>query len=158
LRKILEKISPSGSATLSVSLPHAERQKSRGLLSFADGSEAALLLTRGSVLRDGDRLLAEDGAIIAVEAALEEVSVVVSSNQRELMRAAYHLGNRHVALQIEATRLVYLHDHVLDALVRELGLRVSVTQEPFEPESGAYSHAHEARARSRQAHADHESP
>ncbi len=138
MRKILEKLASTVPAQLSVTLDHAERQKSRGLLRLSDGTEAALILERGSNLHHGDRLLADDGAIIAVEAALEELSVVTAENPHSLMRAAYHLGNRHIPVQIEALRLAYQHDHVLDDMVRELGFQVSFASERFEPESGAY--------------------
>lgn len=155
MRKILEKLASSVSAQLSVTLDHVERQKSRGLLRLSDGTEAALILERGYSLRHGDRLLADDGVIIAVEAAKEELSIVTASNPLSLMRAAYHLGNRHIPVQIEALRLAYLHDHVLDDMVRELGFQVSFAHERFEPESGAYGrsehghgHAHLHRPRS----------
>ena len=138
MRKILEKLASSVQAQLSVTLDHAERQKSRGLLRLSDGTEAALLLDRGSSLRHGDRLLADDGAVIAVEAASEELSIVTANDPLSLMRAAYHLGNRHIPVQIEALRLAYLHDHVLDDMVRELGFQVSFASERFESESGAY--------------------
>ena len=142
MRKILEKLSASVPAKLAVTLEHAERQKSRGLLRLDDGTEAALLLERGSGLRHGDRLLADDGVVVAVEAAKEGLSIVTSSDPLDLMRAAYHLGNRHIPLQIEALRLAYLHDHVLDDMVRELGLQVTFAAEQFEPEAGAYGHGH----------------
>jgi urease accessory protein len=148
MRKILEKISPSVPAKVAVTLEHADRQKSRGLLRLDDGTEAALILERGSGLRHGDRLLADDGVVVAVEAAREGLSIVTSSDPLDLMRAAYHLGNRHIPVQIEALRLAYLHDHVLDDMVRELGFNVAFAAERFEPESGAYGgreghgHAH----------------
>lgn len=148
MRKIVEKISASVPAKVAVTLEHADRQKSRGLLRLDDGSEAALILERGSGLRHGDRLLADDGLVIAVEAAREGLSIVTSGDPLDLMRAAYHLGNRHIPVQIEALRLAYLHDHVLDDMVRELGFQVSFAAERFEPESGAYGgrgehpHAH----------------
>jgi urease accessory protein len=148
MRKILEKISASVPAKVAVTLEHAERQKSRGLLRLDDGTEAALILERGTGLRHGDRLLADDGVVVAVEAAREALSIVTSSDPLDLMRAAYHLGNRHIPVQIEALRLAYLHDHVLDDMVRELGFHVAFAAERFEPESGAYGgreghgHAH----------------
>ncbi len=88
-----------------MTLEHADRQKSRGLLRLDDGSEAALILERGSGLRPGDRLLADDGTVVAVEAAREGLSIVTAGDARDLMRAAYHLGNRHIPVQIEASRL-----------------------------------------------------
>jgi len=138
MRKIVEKIATTVPASVTVTLEHADRQKSRGLLRLDDGSEAALILERGSALRHGDRLLADDGLVIAVEAAREALSIVSASDPLDLIRAAYHLGNRHVPVQIEAARLAYLHDHVLDDMVRELGFQVSLGAEHFEPESGAY--------------------
>jgi len=143
MRKILEKVGASVPARLAVTLEHSDRQKSRGLLRLDDGSEAALLLERGSGgLCPGDRLLADDGVVVLVQAAMEGLSIVTAKDPLELARAAYHLGNRHVSLQIGALRLAYLHDHVLDEMVRTLGFQVSFAAEAFEPESGAYGHGH----------------
>ena len=99
---------------------------------------------RGIVLRGGDLLLAEDATVIEVVAADETVSIVKSLDPTALARAAYHLGNRHVAVQIGAGWLRYGHDHVLDDMVRGLGLDVVAEQAPFEPEAGAYGHSHGA--------------
>ncbi len=142
MRKILQKVATTTSATVAVTLDHSARQKSRGLLRLDDGSEAALLLERGSGLHPGDCLLADDGLVVVVQAALEGLSVVTARDPLELARAAYHLGNRHIAVQIGALRLAYLHDHVLDDMVRELGFSVAFAAEPFEPENGAYGHGH----------------
>ncbi|HYQ42289.1 MAG TPA: urease accessory protein UreE [Polyangiaceae bacterium] len=142
MRKILEKVAGSVPASVAVTLEYSDRQKSRGLLKLDDGSEAALFLERGTGLKHGDRLLAEDGVIVLVQAALEGLSIVTASDPLDLCRAAYHLGNRHVPLQISALRLAYLHDHVLDDMVRELGFNVTFAAERFEPESGAYGHGH----------------
>jgi len=130
-------------------LPFEKRQKSRLKVFLEDGREAGLFLPRGDILRGGDFLLAEDNSIIEVQADQETVSQVESHDPLLLARACYHLGNRHVALQIEKTQLRYLHDHVLDEMVQQLGLEVSVVQASFEPESGAYgghhghSHSHD---------------
>lgn len=142
MRKILEKVASNVPASLAVTLEHSDRQRSRGLLCLDDGSEAALLLERGSGLRHGDRLLADDGAVVLVQAAFEGLSIVTAADPLDLARAAYHLGNRHVAVQIEGLRLAFLHDHVLDDMLRELGFRVAFAAERFEPESGAYGHGH----------------
>jgi len=142
MRKILEKVAGSVTASVAVTLEHSDRQKSRGLLKLDDGSEAALLLERGTSLQHGDRLLADDGVVVLVQAALEGLSIVTASDPLDLCRAAYHLGNRHVPLQIGALRLAFLHDHVLDDMVRELGFQVTFAAERFEPESGAYGHGH----------------
>jgi urease accessory protein len=128
-------------------LPFGERSKSRLLALLDNGEEAGLFLERGSVLRHGDLLLADDGRVIAVEAASETVSTVHTDDAVMLARASYHLGNRHVALQIGSGWLRYQHDHVLDDMLRGFGLDVRVDEAPFEPEGGAYvaashSHAH----------------
>jgi urease accessory protein len=123
-------------------LPFELRQKSRLRARLASGVEVGLFLERGIVLRGGDLLLAEDGTIVEVVAALETVSTVKDSDATRLARAGYHLGNRHVPVEIGAGWLRYGHDHVLDDMVRGLGLAVVVEQAPFEPEAGAYGHSH----------------
>jgi len=126
-------------------LPFGERSKSRLRATLDNGEEAGLFLERGSVLRHGDLLLADDGRVIEVCAAPETVSTVHAADGLQLARASYHLGNRHVALQIGAGWLRYQHDHVLDDMIRGFGLEVVVEQLPFEPEGGAYvaaSHSH----------------
>jgi urease accessory protein len=121
-----------------LTLPFELRQKSRLRCLLDSGEEAGLHLARGTVLRGGDLLQAADGRIVAVVAAPESLSVVNSTDPLLLARVAYHLGNRHVAVQIVPGGLRYLHDHVLDDMVGGLGLQVGVQTLPFEPEGGAY--------------------
>jgi urease accessory protein len=130
-------------------LPFAERSRSRLRAMLDNGEEAGLFLERGTILRHGDLLLADDGRLVEVEAAPETVSTVRTDDALVLARASYHLGNRHVALQIGPGWLRYCHDHVLDDMLRGFGLDVQVERAPFEPEGGAYvaaphahSHAH----------------
>jgi urease accessory protein len=126
-------------------LAFADRSKSRLRAVLDNGEEAGLFLERGSVLRGGELLLADDGRVVEVQAAEETVSTVHTDNGLMLARASYHLGNRHVALQIGPGWLRYIHDHVLDDMLRGFGLAVTVERAPFEPEAGAYvsaSHAH----------------
>ena len=142
---ISRKLTESRAADLQVVLPFESRNKSR-LRTSVNGEEAGLFLERGTVLRGGDLLLADDGRVIQVVAAPETVSTVRAGGSGSLARAAYHLGNRHVALQIGAEWLRYQHDHVLDEMVRGLGFTVDIEQAPFEPEAGAYgagSHRHQ---------------
>jgi urease accessory protein len=148
LRTILSR---DAKASRSMTLPFERRAKSRLRAKLDDGTEVAVLLPRGTVLRGGDKLRADDGSIVAVVAAAESLSTVVSRDPWLLARAAYHLGNRHVALQIEPGRLRYEHDHVLDDLVRALGLEVTEESAPFEPEHGSYGGAH-----AHGAHHDHD--
>jgi urease accessory protein len=123
---------------LTVTLTLEQRQRSRLRVVLDDGQEAGILLPRGTTLRDGDGLFDAEGLAVRVRAAAECLSRVDCTDGLGLARAAYHLGNRHVALQIEPGRIYYPHDHVLDDLVRGLGLTVLVEERPFEPEPGAY--------------------
>ena len=134
--------------TTSVTLPIDVRVKSRARVTLNDGREAGLMLPRGLLLRGGDMLATEDGSeVIEVIAAAEPVSVVHCADPFLLARACYHLGNRHVPLQIMPGELRYHHDHVLDDMLRPFGLEVTFASLPFEPEAGAYasdahSHSH----------------
>ncbi|MFN2350185.1 MAG: urease accessory protein UreE [Thioalkalivibrio sp.] len=122
-----------------LSLPFETRQKSRFRAQLEDGTPVGVVLDRGHILRHGDRLENDDGVRIRIEASPEAVSQVRGNDPLLLARACYHLGNRHVPLQITADGLRYLHDHVLDDMVRGLGLDVEFTHAPFEPEAGAYA-------------------
>ncbi len=108
-------------------------------MTLDDGREAGLFLDRDAGLKEGDLLSDGKGLRVRVIAAPETVSTAACDDPRLLARACYHLGNRHVALQIEPGCVRYLHDHVLDEMVRALGLEVTVEQAPFEPEPGAYA-------------------
>ena len=136
----------------SLTLPFELRQRSRLVTRSDAGREILLTLPRGGVLRHGALLRVSDGSVLEVLAAPESLSVVESDSAVELLRAAYHLGNRHVALQIDARGLRYLHDHVLDAMLVGLGLSPRALEGPFEPEHGAYGHAHAHEAHAREAH------
>lgn len=144
---VLDEVS-AGTRTPSdtLTLPFERRQRSRLVAHLDSGRQITLMLPRGHVLRDGSLLEADDRSVIRVRSADEVLSVVVSEDAAALLRAAYHLGNRHVALQIGPGRLVYLHDHVLDDMLRGLGLDPTLARGPFEPEAGAYGrsegHAH----------------
>jgi urease accessory protein len=141
LLTITQRLTDSRPAQAKLILPFDLRQRSRLRAQLDSGEEVGLVLERGTLLRGGDRLLAEDGRVVVVEAAAEQVSVVTAGDPAQLARAAYHLGNRHVSLQVGAGWLRYLHDHVLDAMVRGLGLAVHAAELPFEPEAGAYAHS-----------------
>lgn len=128
-----------------LTLPFADRRRSRLRARLDDGREAALILPHGTVLRDGDRLRAADGgAVITVRAAEETLSWATTGDPLVLARAAYHLGNRHVPVQIGEGWVAYQHDHVLDGMVREMGLHLHLRQAAFEPEAGGYRQAGQA--------------
>ncbi len=120
------------------------RSKSRLLLTLESGERAALVLERGRVLKGGERVRCEDGREVEIIAAEEALLEASSDDALLLTRAAYHLGNRHVAVQVMPGLLRFLNDHVLGEMVRKLGLEVRAVQAAFEPEGGAYGrhHAH----------------
>ena len=124
-------------------LSFQRRQKTRQRVDTQSGRAITINLPRGTVMRGGDRLVSEAGSIVHVVAACERVSTVASHDAQALARAAYHLGNRHVSVQIGLGWVRYLQDHVLDIMLRELGLEPKEERAPFEPETGAYnSHSH----------------
>lgn len=132
---------PKASAYLVLSFE--ARCKSRLRTRLLSGEEVGLFLERGTVLRGGDKLAANDGTIIEVVAAPELLMEATTDDPLLLAKAAYHLGNRHVAVQLLSDRLRFAADHVLGEMVRGLGLPVTEIEAPFEPESGAYgAHPH----------------
>jgi urease accessory protein len=118
------------------------RCKSRLLLTLDNGEQAALIVERGRTLRDGERVRIEDGREVEIVSAEESLLEAVSGDPMLIAKAAYHLGNRHVAVQLMPDRLRFLADHVLAEMVVGLGLKVSSLVAPFEPEGGAYGHHH----------------
>lgn len=141
LIKVTELLDQPATAQATLSLPYELRQKSRLKANLDSGEEVGLMLPRGRVLRGGDCLKAENGMVIQLNAAQESVSTVTAPDKLTLQKACYHLGNRHVPLQITEDWIRYLKDHVLDEMVESLGLSITHEQAPFEPEVGAY-HKH----------------
>jgi len=147
LLQITARAKPGAAPSATLTLPFELRRRSRLRAALDDGREAALFLPRGQYLRHGDRLLAEDGTVVQIRAADELCSVARTDDAWLFARACYHLGNRHVPLQVGEGWLRYLHDHVLDEMVSALGLEIAEEKSPFEPEAGAYpagAHAHGA--------------
>jgi len=121
-----------------LTLPLHHRIKSRLRVVLDNGQEAGLFLDRGTTLKDGDLVCTDGGYSVQIRAANEALSRVTSGDPHLLARACYHLGNRHVSIQIEPTCISYPHDHVLDEMLRGLDFEVSHAEAPFEPEPGAY--------------------
>ena len=121
------------------------RQKSRFDTDDSQGRHLGVFLPRGTVVRGGDVLVAEDGSLVKVIATPEPVLVVRACPEHgspfDLLRAAYHLGNRHVALELQADLLHLAPDHVLADMLRQMHLLVTEELAPFEPEAGAYAAA-----------------
>ncbi len=140
--KITTKVDSSIDAEFSLTLPFEARQKARLHTKLDSGEEAGFFLPRGMILRGGDKLQAESGEIIEIISANEDVSTATSDNPLLLMRASYHLGNRHVPLEVKNTYLRFHYDHVLNEMLEHLSLSITKESAPFEPESGAYSQGH----------------
>ncbi|WP_020167137.1 MULTISPECIES: urease accessory protein UreE [Methylotenera] len=124
-------------------LPFDLRQKSRLRVTLKSGIEAALMLDRGTILRGGDLLKAENGKVVQIVAAEQPVTDVRAETQQALMCAAYHLGNRHVPLQVGDDWLRLEQDHVLKEMLIGLGMTTTDRHAPFEPEAGAYGGGHQ---------------
>lgn len=126
-----------------LAMTHELRCKTRLRTRSADGEDVALFLAAGSPpLADGDRLLANDGRVARVRALPEPLLHVTAADARELTRAAYHLGNRHVPVQVGEGWLRLAEDSVLHAMLDQLGVSVQAVDAPFQPESGAYGGGH----------------
>jgi urease accessory protein len=132
-------------AIVSFTLPMTadDRTRSRHRFETETGEKLHLSLPRGTVLRDQDLLQSEDGScLVLVSAKPERVLTARASTALLLMRAAYHLGNRHVALEIADNYLRLSPDSVLQGMLEKMGLEVIEEIVPFQPEMGAYGHSH----------------
>ena len=168
---ICSKLMPQGRGLASVLVQRAStitldwdtRQKSRFDATDSTGRALGVFLPRGTVVRGGDVLVAEDGSLVRVEAAPQNVLRITACSEHgspfDLTRAAYHLGNRHVPIELQPDHLKIEPDHVLANMLRAMHMTVVEVSEPFEPENGAYGdhgasshghgHSHE------HGHADH---
>ena len=140
--RLTRRLDAPAAPTHTLTLTLEQRVRSRLRVTLDDGSPAGLFLERGHILRNGDCVAGDDGVVAEVRAAAETVSTARCDDPVQLARVCYHLGNRHVLVQIGPGLVRFHHDHVLDAMVRGLGLSVTVEQAPFEPEWGAYHEAH----------------
>lgn len=129
-------------ATESAELTFDQRERSRVRVTMTNGEEIGIQLKVGSMLSHGDKLALQDGRIVEVIAADESLHEVRAASPTQLARIAYHVGNRHVPLQVENDCLLMLPDHVLRAMVEGLGGTVTEVRRGFQPESGAYGHSH----------------
>jgi urease accessory protein len=142
--ELTTKLSSSGQNEIQgqLILPFELRQKRWLFAALKSGEEVALKLPRGATLRGGDLLLASDGRVVEVMAAAERVVHVECATAAELAKVAYHLGNRHVPVQVGEGFLRLSENHVLEEMLRGLGAKLTIVEAPFEPETGAYSSMH----------------
>ncbi len=123
-----------------VTLAYDERCRRR-IAMRGDGGLAFLLdLPSATTLGDGDALVLEDGRFVEIKAKREDLLEIRGRDRQHLMTLAWHLGNRHLAAQIEAERILIRYDHVIADMLEHQGARLSQVREPFNPEGGAYAH------------------
>ena len=155
---VQQRIPPQSAFDAELALPFELRQKSRLRTTVAGGEEIGLFLERGTVLRGGEFLRADDGRVVRVVAAEEDLLEVRCSDGPTLARAAYHLGNRHVPVQVGEGYLRLAADHVLEDMLKGLGAKLAPVEAPFEPEAGAYAaggHHHHDQEREAKIHDHH---
>ncbi|NML72795.1 urease accessory protein UreE [Rhizobium sp. S-51] len=139
----------------SVTLAHDARHLRRKLLHLEDGDMVMLDLKEPVLFADGDLLLLDDGNAVEIRAAEERLFAVTPRDARHLVELAWHLGNRHLAAQFEADRILILRDHVIRDMLVGLGATVTEVIEPFQPLRGAY-HGHGGHGHGGHAHGGHD--
>jgi urease accessory protein len=138
-----------------------ERHRRRIVLTGENGTKFLLDLDRAVALKDGDGLVLEDGAVVCVAGRPEPLTEIEAKSPLDLVRLAWHLGNRHTQLEIVGGKLRIRRDHVLESMVAGLGGTLTRIEAPFEPEAGAHRHAQDEHAHDHDhvhdhGHADHE--
>ena len=159
------RIQPAGSCDASAAVDRVvldadERHRRRTVLTGESGTKFLLDLEHAAALKDGDGLVLDDGSIVTVAGRPEPLIEIEAKSPLDLLRLAWHLGNRHTQVEIVGARLRIRRDHVLESMVAGLGGKLTPVEAPFEPEAGAHAqgeHAHDhGHAHHHHAHADHE--
>ena len=162
-------ISPKGAwhakAADSIILDYEGRYRRRIAMTGVRGTEFMLDLPDAVILRNGDALVLDDGKLVEVVAAPEELAEIRCGDPQELAEVAYHLGNRHITSQIMSNRIRIRRDHVIEDMARGLGAKIAHIDAPFEPDGGAYEkkevkkkghdHGHDHHGHDHHAHDDH---
>lgn len=126
-----------------ITLDQDARYRRRILLTSDGGVSCLLDLPQAVQMRQGDALLLDDDRLIEIVAAPEDLLAITAASPADLLKLAWHLGNRHLAAQVEETRILVRYDHVIETMLAGLGASVRRVTEPFDPEGGAYAvHAH----------------
>ena len=132
----------AASAVDSVTLDAYERHRRRVVLSGEGGTRFLLDLPQATALHDGDGLVLDDGAMVRIVGRAEALTEIAAADSRDLARLAWHIGNRHIDVQIVGERLRIRRDHVIEDMLRGLGARLEPLDALFDPERGAYEHHH----------------
>jgi urease accessory protein len=120
-----------------------DRHRRRLVMTGEGGTRFLLDLPQAAMLRDGDGLVLDDGSIVRVVGKPEPLVEIAAASEAERLRIAWHIGNRHVDVQVVGDKLRIRRDHVLEAMLIGLGARVTPLEAPFDPEQGAYAHGHD---------------
>ena len=140
----IAEILPAGAWDLSretdqVLIDYDRRFRRRIVLTTARGAQALIDLPQAVRLRDGDGLRLDDGGIIRVQAKPEPLMEIHAHDDGDLIRIAWHLGNRHLPVQLLGGRIRIRADHVIGEMIEGLGGHVEMIDAPFDPEAGAYA-------------------
>jgi urease accessory protein len=146
----------AASAVDSVTLDAHERHRRRVVLSGERGTKFLLDLPRATALHDGDGLLLDDGAMVRIVGRPEPLVEIAAADAHALARLAWHIGNRHVDVEMVGDRLRIRRDHVIEDMLRGLGARLSPVEAPFDPEPGAYDHHGHDHSHGHGHHHDHD--
>jgi urease accessory protein len=130
----------AASAVDSVTLDAHERHRRRVVLSGERGTKFLLDLPQATALHDGDGVVLDDGAMVRIVGRPEPLVEIAAADAHALARLAWHIGNRHVDVEMVGDRLRIRRDHVIEDMLRGLGARLSPVEAPFDPEPGAYDH------------------
>jgi urease accessory protein len=144
------------SAVDAIVLDAHERHRRRVVLTGERGTRFLLDLPQAIALRDGDGLLLDDGTLVKVVGRPEPLVEISAANAHELARLAWHIGNRHIDVQIAGDRLRIRRDHVIEDMLRGLGARLTAVEAAFDPEHGAYDHNHHGHDHGHGHHHDHD--
>jgi urease accessory protein len=120
-----------------------DRHRRRLVMTGEQGTRFLLDLPRATMLRDGDGLVLDDGSIVRVVGKPEPLIEIAAASEADRLRIAWHIGNRHVDVQVAGDRLRIRRDHVLEAMLAGLGATLTEIEAPFDPEQGAYAHGHD---------------
>jgi urease accessory protein len=126
-----------------VTLAADDRHRRRLVMTGEAGTRFLLDLPQATMLYDGDGLVLDDGSIVRVVGKPEPLVEIAAPDEAARLRFAWHIGNRHVEVQVVGDRLRIRRDHVLEAMLRGLGATLTPLEAPFDPEQGAYAHGHD---------------
>ena len=127
-----------------ITLTSEDRHRRRLVMTGEAGTRFLLDLPHAAMLRDGDGLVLDDGSIVRVVGKPEPLVEIVAPGEAARLRIAWHIGNRHVEVQVVGDRLRVRRDHVLEAMLLGLGAKLTPIEAPFDPEQGAYAHGRDS--------------